>query len=199
MVVVAALGGVDLVAEEKANSTLGFLLTKPVSRGRIYFSKILVNSLALGAAFLPGNLLILLADQLKPIPILHFYQVEGPAGALCGEFQACFSQKYEFIYHSFDILPALWVLGLILMFGVGIVCLSGLVSIFARNTMQAILLTIPGLAVFLVIVINTLGGGGRIVNAASFSTMNPLTPLLLAGAIIVFFYSGLAAFRRKEF
>lgn len=197
MTVVAALGGVDIVSEEKASGTLGFLLTKPISRTRIYFTKIGVNILALAAAFVPFNLFLLGLDQAIPTTVNVMQFVTEP----CGENAWCSGwQEQGTVYHrSFDLFQGLGMLGMILLFGVGLICLSGLISVFARNTIQTIMLTIPALIAFLVIVTNSLPLTPRTGYVWSFSSINPATPLILAGAIIVFFYTGLLAFRRKEF
>jgi ABC-type transport system involved in multi-copper enzyme maturation permease subunit len=204
MTAVAALGGVDIVSEEKASGTLGFLLTKPISRTQIYFAKIWVNILALAVAFVPFNLFLLGLDQAIPTPV----RVAEFVTESCGENTWCSGwQERGTVYRSFDLFQGLGMLGMIFLYGAGIICLSGLISIFARNTIQAIMLTIPALIAFLVIVTSSitvsLGSGlpgSPIVGSTwSFTTLNLSTPLILGGAIIVFFYTGLLAFRRKEF
>ena len=204
MTVVAALGGVDIVSEEKASGTLGFLLTKPISRTQIYFAKIGVNILALAAAFVPFNLLLLGLDQTIPTPVKVMQFVTEP----CGENTWCSGWHDQgTVNSSFDLFQGLGMLCMILLFGAGIICLSGLISIFARNTIQAIMLTIPALIAFLVIVTSSitipagsgLPGSPIVGSTWSFTTLNLSTPLILGGAIIVFFYMGLLAFRRKEF
>lgn len=67
----AVLGGADVVSEEVDKGTLSFLLTRPVSRTRIYSSKILINCAALAVAIALPSIPVLIYDQLqrKTIPL----------------------------------------------------------------------------------------------------------------------------------
>jgi len=62
----AMLGGVDLVADEVDKGTLSFLLTKPITRARIYTTKIFSNLAALTVAYSLGCLVVLIADRFQP-------------------------------------------------------------------------------------------------------------------------------------
>jgi ABC-type transport system involved in multi-copper enzyme maturation permease subunit len=61
----ALLGGMDVVADEIDKGTLGFLLTKPLTRHHIYNSKLLMNIAVLGVVYSGTNLLVLVFDQFR--------------------------------------------------------------------------------------------------------------------------------------
>ena len=198
MTLSAALGGIDLVADEKANGTLSFLLTKPISRTRIYLSKLGVNLAALAVAFLPVNLLMLVIDHFNPTGISE----QGLSSEACLQHltEEC-SQKIQATALSADMLQGIAVIGLILLFGASIICLTGLVSIFARNTMQAILFAMPALAAFVGMVAASLVrlGPSGMVGIGYFYSVSIVTPLIVLWLGGSFFYIGLFFFKTKEF
>src|SRR5690349_7139796 len=65
----AILGGVDILAEELERGTLSFLLTRHITRIRIYTSKILLNVTGLAGSYILVSLIILLIDRFQPNPI----------------------------------------------------------------------------------------------------------------------------------
>ena len=65
-----ALGGVDLISEEKDKGTISFLLTRPVSRARIYTTKIGLNVIGLASVY---GLLTLIVLGLSYLPITYDY------------------------------------------------------------------------------------------------------------------------------
>lgn len=194
----AALGGIDLVADEKANGTLSFLLTKPISRTQIYLSKLGVNIIALAVAFLPVNLLMLAIDRFNPTGISE----QGRSSEACLQhlIEEC-SRKIQATTQASDLLQGIAVIGLILLFGTSIICLTGLVSIFARNTMQAILFTMPALAAFVGMVAASLvrAGPSGMVGIGYFYSVSIVTPLIVLWVGGSFFYVGLYFFKTKEF
>src|SRR6476659_3824558 len=52
MFIAGIFAGADMVAEEKANNTLSFLLIRPMSRARIYATKLSINMAAILTPFL---------------------------------------------------------------------------------------------------------------------------------------------------
>jgi ABC-2 type transport system permease protein len=104
------IGGLDVLAEEVDRGTISFLLTRPVSRTRIYTSKILMNIGALGVALGLSSTAMWIIDRLSLNPI-KFWEAAG--GSL-----------------------------LVFLMGAGIICLSGLVAIFARNVLQTLAFTL---------------------------------------------------------
>ncbi len=86
------LGGVDLIAEEKATGTLSFLLTKPVSRPQIYAAKIGVMLVALFAPFVGVGFLWLSFDMLHGNRPQLDEVLIGFAGVMAiGTFMTCMS------------------------------------------------------------------------------------------------------------
>jgi ABC-type transport system involved in multi-copper enzyme maturation permease subunit len=166
MAVAGVLGGVDIVAEEKANGTLSFLLTRPISRRQIYITKIGVNLAGILAPFLIGSLAVLGVDKV-----------------------------------STNLADNLLMVSLVLLVGVTTTCLSGLISIFARNTLQSMLLG-------LVITGSLIGSFFILESILSGLIWQIIPPTLPAGFLLMVLLSGLAAgffgagisfFNRKEF
>jgi hypothetical protein len=198
MAVVAALGGVDIIAEEKASSTLSFIMTRPISRARIYASKIGVNVAALAAACIPANLIVLVIDQLRPTPVAVYQMVNET----CGRNEWCSAwRQVGTEYQSTNALQSLGAIGLILLFGIGIICLSGLISIFAANTIRAIFFTIPALLLFVVLTVFLIScvSPYYLNNPIWVSSVNLATGLILIAIAGGLFYGGLVLFKRKEF
>ncbi len=199
MAVAAVLGGVDIIAEEKASGTLSFLLTRPIRRSQVYLGKIGVNFGALLVAFAPFSFLLLAIDRLNPTPIVAYKFITGP----CIENLGCSGSMEPIITgtRSIDLgqgLSGIIVFGLV---GAGIICLSGLVSIFARNTMQAMGFMLP-----------VWGGLSFLIVASAtnrfFYSQNPspwpfifgeFTVPLLFSTVGILLAGGLLAFKRKEF
>ena len=67
--IAALFGGVENISDEMERGTLSFLLTKPVSRQRIYTTKILMNITALVTTFIPCSLVMFLIDRIQPFSI----------------------------------------------------------------------------------------------------------------------------------
>lgn len=163
------LGGNDLIAEEKGTGTLSFLLTKPISRSRIYANKIGVNLAVITVPFILATLPVLATD------VLTLHPIDWP-----------------------QTLTSMIVL---LTIGAVTTCLSGFISILARNTPQAMLITL--LTVTLVF------GAGWLLNQsllhieALVSRSLILTGLGLAGLLALIagglFIVGAWIFNTKEF
>ena len=64
----AVFGGMDAVAEEKDKGTLGFLLSKPITRAQIYNTKIWLNVVSLLIADAVTTLVVCVIDQTGPAP-----------------------------------------------------------------------------------------------------------------------------------
>jgi ABC-type transport system involved in multi-copper enzyme maturation permease subunit len=201
MAVISALGGVDIIAEEKSSGTLSFVMTRPISRTRIYTSKIGVNVAALAAASIPANLIMLALDQFIPTPVTWYETINVPCGEAtmnCG-----FYGGFELttLYQSTNALQSLAAIAVILMFGIGVICLSGFISIFATNTIRAIFFTIPALVLSVVFI-------GFLVTSINsyydyyprwFSGADGVPGLIIFTIAGGFFYAGLITFKRKEF
>jgi ABC-type transport system involved in multi-copper enzyme maturation permease subunit len=195
--VVAALGGIDVVAEEKASGTLSFLLTRPISRTRIYATKVSLNLATLAMSFVPVSLIMLLIDQLYPARIQQVWSEVQP----CGEDQWCTIVHFEegYTLHSTAIAGGLTTVVLLLLIAAVVVCLSSLVSIFASNTLQAIFVSIPVLALFLVLTSADMYRSYEYYLNGSFSGQYAAYLLLIVAIGSLSFGAGLVAFKRKEF
>lgn len=181
--VVATLGGVDLVSEEVNQSTLSFLLTRPISRTRIYVSKVGLNVAALTIIYGLVSLGLVLFDQFfsPRLPVARFGE-----GITESTQPVALSQSLAFI-------------GLTMLIGIIIICVSGLISVLTRTLMQSLALTLPTLLVL-----------GLAIFAFSFRqgifwlgiVLWPMT-VVLAGLLFtlagLFFCTGLVIFKRKEF
>jgi len=171
-------GGIDLVSEETDKGTLSFLLTRPLSRAYIYLSKLLVNIVALSIACFSVSLVVLVIDQ-------HTY-----------------SQKSLTLSDAVALTLLMWLVG-VLAIGV-----SGLISIFTRNSIQTLFCSVVAILP-LALVLNLLG---NVLHSKVFSTYiiypgsdntylsgNFESVLLLGGLAVVSFWVGARLFERREF
>jgi hypothetical protein len=190
-ILVAALGGVDVVAGEKSSGTLSFIMTRPISRTRIYISKIGLNVATLAAVFIPINLVALADDQVQPTRILVIELVSNTMVRWNG-----------IVYQSYDVVQGLELVGFTMLYGITIICLTSLVSIFAPNIMRAIFFTIPVLGIFIWFTSNMVMDttpNYKDLMITWFGGMNLHNSLLLLLLAASFFGGGLVAFKRKEF
>lgn len=189
------LAGAGLISEETGNETISFLLTRPLSRFRIYAGKILVNVLALVAAFGLVNGLMLGLSSLDP---RHHDAAWTVPTFQAGE-------------------PGMVIQTLLM--GITVVCLGGLLSIFIHNLMVGVIvnviMTLIGFQFYIififkivlkeVIVIDRVDPDGTVrfsvpqVMQVSQSSWNLSMVLFLTGLIVVLFWLGKTAFARKEF
>ena len=63
----ALIAGADVVAGEVENDTLSFLLARPISRTRIFLTKLATNCAAVTAACTLGSVPVLVADTRNPV------------------------------------------------------------------------------------------------------------------------------------
>lgn len=202
--VLALLGSIDLISEENGKGTLSFLLTRPLTRTRIYTTKILLSTGTLVAVCGLSSLLVLLVDQL-PRRVLVSRWTTAP----CGENAYCsgWSNGVLEVSRPAELIPALTALGIILAAGTLLICATGLLSIFTRSMLQnAITAATPVLIIYLV-----LNANGPFARTSQFAPMQ--TELLnwaelgqrlgwmvgLSGGAVIVFLAGLIAFNRKEF
>ncbi len=178
IILTALLGGVDMISDELDKGTLSFLLTRPITRRRIYTTKILINLLGLGAIYGLSSAVMLTFDQLQP--------------------------------KSVNLLEGLGLTLVVYAIGAILICLAGLISVFTRNALQTISLTIaiPFSLVILVAlnlytILPFIGTftGTELKFQPNLSAEMSLTLLAIAmiGTIAGLFWSGLVAFSRKEF
>jgi len=131
----AVLGGIDLISEEVGRGTISFLLAKPLSRSRLYITKIGLNSLVLGGVVGLLSLIMLLIDHLpRSVGISKWNVVKVGTAEYAG------FPRNEFLGPSqpVEIFPALLSIALIILECVAITAIVGLVSIFTRNLLQTL-------------------------------------------------------------
>lgn len=205
--VLAILGGVDLVSEERNKNTLSFLLTQPVSRTRIYVTKLLLNSGIFMAIIALSSLFILVVDRLpRTVNMVSYLPCATDPKSLCTDISPGLSRPIEL-----DL--ALMGLGLILLFGLLILFITGLFSIRCRNFMQTIGAASP---IVVVIYLYELGAGNKVTHngmtigrgfGAIFESnqivadSDIMTFWLIALALICcgLFFAGVTVFNRTEF
>lgn len=133
--VLALLGGVDLISEEKNKGTLSFILTRPLSRTRIYTSKLLLNAGALVSVVGFFSLVVLVVDRLPRSVYVSRYNMPP-----------CDPNTYCTVLgtsRSIEFLPALTGLVLILLVGVMVVLNAAFLSIYCRNILQVVAAATP--------------------------------------------------------
>lgn len=187
---VAILGGIDAIAEENDKGTIGFLLTRPISRAKIYISKLALNGAAVAAVLVPSSVVMFFVDQVPRQHAVYNYVNNGCYG------------NYNIVGSAAVPTTALGqsLTGTTVLLVVGAVflCLSATFSVYARSTMQALLMTIMTIAVVV--------AGVFIVNAFYYSftpyigdISHPRLLFFLVPLALGFFLVGLNEFKRKEF
>ena len=169
-----ALGGIDLLSDEKDKGTISFLLTRPVSRTRIYGAKILANTGPLALIYSVFTLIML---GLARLPIKHD------------------SWDYEMQRVVYNNVPArvtaftesLALALVVILAGLAVICLTGFISIFARSVVETIIGTV--LVVVVVVTVGALIGafGTSMLHLELNDVLAPLTwiPGLLGPALSI--------------
>ena len=134
-VMVATLAGVDVVAEEKDRGTLSFLLTRPLKRTRIYAIKILVN---LGWLSVVYGVATAVMIGLARVHLARYYAYYDHGHFLTPPNVVRVGFGYSYSWSLGWSLAAALV---VLMLGIGTVCYTAFVSIFARSVIQAIVIS----------------------------------------------------------
>lgn len=200
----ALLGAIDLISEETGKGTISFLLTRPLTRSRIYATKILLSTASLVAIAGISSLIVLLVDQL-PHQVLILRWTTNPCGdnAYCSGWNGGGLETGR----PAELIPALAAVGIILVIGGLIVCSVGLLSIFTRSMLQTTAAAAP-LLLITYLVLNGIGPFARVSQYQPMQTellqyvdldhrLSWMTVLSIASIIV--FFAGLLAFNRKEF
>lgn len=189
----AVLGGADLISNETDKSTLSFLLTRPLSRVRIYASKIVFSSLALATTYGLSSLVMLAVDA---IPRQRNLIILVP-----NERGAAFVNAGQVTSVPVDLLYAFGSILLITLGGIGVLCLTGLVSIFARNIMQTFIFTAMVSGGLFFIYKETAEKWGISVSPSTFYHPESILMLALLVSVLagIIFIVGIRAFCHKEF
>ncbi|MBN9391762.1 MAG: ABC transporter permease subunit [Chloroflexi bacterium] len=187
----AILGGADSFAEETDKGTMGFLLTHPVGRARIYLIKLALNCGAFIVALLTSSLVMFLVDQLPRNHVVYTYTYNN-----CGIEQGQVSGSAP---NQITSLPEAFT-GVIsnLLIGITLLCLAMLISIYARTTVNAIMFTIIAILLLALSIILFNGNFSR--RSIDFSTVVSfqLVPYFLP-LLVVLFVAGLVSFKFREF
>jgi ABC-type transport system involved in multi-copper enzyme maturation permease subunit len=192
------LGGVDIIAAEREQNTITFLLARPVSRFKIYASKLGINAVAFLVIFVPVNLLVLLVDNMtRQISVLQTTSVVGASGYI--ESVSTQTGTVAATITPGSVAIPLIIVGALL--GVTVICITALTSIFATNIVHGFLLGVIGLTVS-VVALNVIGtrvtGNYSVYNLTDAYNARDNILLLIVYSVIVF-GAGAFMFRREEF
>jgi ABC-type Na+ efflux pump permease subunit len=197
---VAVLGGVDAVAEESDKGTIGFLLTRPISRLKIYITKLLLSGPALALTLFLSSFIMFFVDHIPREHVTYTY-LSNPTCTPDGQFVPIPPANVVTNSLPNDVISrwdAVTAIGVIFLIGLTLLCLSALVSVFARTTIQAIVLTMMVVLVIGFILTNLNNNYFRLsVNPQIFG--QPLVPGLTFSLGAIFFLAGLFSFRRRDF
>lgn len=187
----AILGGADTIAEETSKNTLSFLLTRPCSRRYIYSIKFLVNAVSLVSVVVLTSLVMFLVEQLPQGYKYAAYTSKGePMGATY--------VPLDKMGASQALVDITFILGL----GLVVLAITCLVSIFTRNTPEAIVFTVLAIIVPLGMVIFLNGLlNSQALNLVYVSLINAGLGggAILFGIAMGIYLAGLKVFKAKEF
>ncbi len=148
--VLALLGGVDLISEEKNKGTISFMLTRPLSRTWIYITKVLLNTGVLVSVIALISLIVLVVDRLPRTVEMSVYNVPP-----CRPDTYC---NVSATSRPIDFVSALIGLVLILLVGIVVVFNAAFLSIYCRNILQTVAAATPVVVLSYVFL---LGAGNR--------------------------------------
>jgi len=143
--ILAILGGIDLISEEVGHHSISFLLSKPISRCRIYLSKISLNSLIFGGAIGLWSLVVLVIDRLpRSVDSQKWTVVKEGAEVYGGILGNGVTTS-----HPAELFPAFFSIVLMVLLGSTITAMFGLISIFTRSVIQTLLFSVLPLGALL--------------------------------------------------
>jgi|GEM_PF-960186 len=187
----ALLAGVDIIAEERNKETLGFLLARPITRTRIFTTKILLNLAVWAAIFLFVSIIMFLLDQQ---PRVFSFSDFTPR-----ENQPPLVTRRQILASTVTFGEALLKTGLWLLLGIAVTCLSAFISIFTRTILYSLsfsLMVLLSIFVGVSLVARIFYTPYRL--GSVYDLSGGLYPLLTV-LIIGLFGAGLFFFQRKEF
>jgi ABC-type transport system involved in multi-copper enzyme maturation permease subunit len=187
----AVLGGADSFAEETDKGTMGFLLTHPVGRAKIYLTKLALNCGTFIVALLTSSLVMFLVDQVPRNHVVYTYTYNN-----CGISDSQISGSAP---NPITSLPdAFTGVASNLLIGITLLCLTMLISIYARTTVNAIMFTLFAILVLALSIILLNGNFSR--SSIDFTTVGSfqLVPYFLP-LLVILFVAGLVSFKHREF
>lgn len=187
------MGSVDSVAAERNSNTLSFLMSRSVSRTKIYLSKLGVNALWVATAFGTTSFFMLMVDQIPRLASSYETTI-GPCRFMSIEFLGYVQAN------STPIWTGLFQIGTAIMISFGVLTIGMLVSIFSQNVSISLMFTI--LSVFSVYVAGAILGSLLFgLDTGNYFSLEKLpitfTSVTVFTAIVLVI--GLMIFRRKEF
>ncbi len=190
----------DSISHETSKGTIGFLLTRPLSRMRVYTTKVGLNLAGLAAAYLTAAVCVWLWDQSpRSISVFQVYELPTPPG------QCSLSYRTDLVGERMTTGPGLGqFLGialLVLLTGAAVICLGMLISTFARTYLQSLIICIitVALLVCLFLLLNGRSSNNALYSVSTFIEHSLLNSLYLAVVAGGLFWIGLTFFRHKEF
>jgi len=184
----AVFFGVDIIAEEKNSGTLGFLLARPISRSRIYLTKILLNLCGLAVIFLVSSVILFFINTIpKAITLEEYQQIDGIYTIM---------PPVQIYLNPVGFGYALDKTAVTLILGLCFVCISGLISIFARTLLESLSLNVVIVAVLFL----SLNARPAAPYYLEIENQNELFIIVSMALLTVWFlWAGLFFFQRKEF
>ncbi len=192
---IGVLGGLDTFSDEVGKNTLSFLLTRPVSRRKIFLSKVGLYGLGMIIIYPLISFVIFLADHTP-----HYFNNYGYLnGNYCNQ---------EFLgvaaAEMINTTNAIIATALVLLAGLGGLALSTLVSIFTRSAMQTLTVTLVILLPFVVALAPAIQTTVYSIKFISFSNREDVTDFLrivLPEMLLVvgLYIAGFISFKRKMF
>lgn len=187
----AVLGGADTFANETDKGTMGFLLSHPISRTKVFLTKFALNFSILVVTLVAGSVAMFFVDRVPRNHAVYAYTFND-CGFASGDITS------EAANPTTSLGVALTGLGITLVIGLTLLCVSTLISIYAHTTINAImftLLTILVLIAGLFFLNNTFVH--RSIDFATFQSFQLLPYFIFV--MVIFFLGGLFSFKRKEF
>ncbi len=187
----ALLAGMDIIAEERDKETLSFLLAKPLTRTRIFATKILLNTAAWVVIFLIISIVMFLIDQQPRVFTMEEFTRRENLPPLITTSQIMAS--------TVTFGEALVKTGLWLLLGTAVTCLSGFISIFSRSILYSLSISLAVLlTIFIAFALLSRNVFGLYATGSYYKLSGALIPAL-AVLVIGLFGAGLFFFKRKEF
>jgi ABC-type transport system involved in multi-copper enzyme maturation permease subunit len=197
VVLMGIIGGADLFSAEKDQNTFSFLLTKPVSRAKVFAVKIGLNAASIGVVLVGSSLLLLFFDNM---PRMVEYQQLTVYENSNGYISWTVGDSSQIPAVGTSLGAALPAIAGGIALGFAVLCLTALISLITSNVLQTCLVSLMAVT-FLGIILITLtvitGGPNLLSNfykpSAAFLYLGILTTLAFGFLII-----GARAFKRKE-
>lgn len=192
----AIMGGVDTISNEVDNNTLSFLLSRPLTRSRVYLTKLGINALWISVLFTVSCLYFLAIDQIPRQVGVYEPVTESNS---CGYAIYTGTKLVGFkLADSTPLVTGLFQTAAIVLIGCGLLCLNTLISLFTRNVTQSLTFGLAG--TIMVYFASQIIGAFLGLNNYNYLQADklPLTFTVVLFLTLIVFSIGLVAFKRKE-